>query len=736
MPDQFKVNNGALVRDVGDGGPDSNVYVPVLYGLLSAAERAAILARDVSDPVRQVLVSMDAMLVPALAATKNTYIMPPPSGGDDTAAIQAVWNAASAAGANLPTGMKAEVLAPGMAIYSVSGLEWKPNVRYVLQNSVFVKNQDGTTIPTNSVVRTIDVATALTGPDALTVTFATAPTPGNTAALAGPNLAVAWAGPKQYAPPVILANGDVRNVMLTPGSITTSFSAAVSATAGMTVNAQVATYYGRYDNIDVIGGIFDPAGFTCPAMILRMTNVRNFTMQGVRVLHRPTTAAWASWIGGKDVEVVGCQVLGGTVRFQDGWHATNGTRIHFRGCKSESGDDAYAFGTDSTDGTDDEGLTKVTVNGGIVNAALGSFKGYFGIPPTGFFGVLRGTVDGVTISDVVGRLGKVANGMLYCVDTATVPAIGRVNNVNTYGCHITVGSSDTTGDFVNTGTSPYAVKTNYATNCGVYGGSITVIDTQGGFTRYRLAQFANSVECGMQDVVCPALPANGGVEFLAAATTQVCEGGFLVNCDMTGGGTHHVLYNVPNVNHGIPNLRIEGNKFKNLAVSSDALFVNGVTNNTTSTITFRKNKITELAAGNGRGVVINATTILKHIWVQENDFTKLQTAMPGNFCDQTASYTCTNNLGWVTKGRGIATVLTGNSQVIVAIPATPALRMATATQASLPQIACMPVTTLTGATKWWVDVGADNQHFTINTDIVATANCTFAWQIDTGNKPV
>ena len=116
-------------------------------------------------------------------------------------------------------------------------------------------------------------------------------------------------------------------------------------------------------------------------------------------------------------------VIGGTQLFQDGIHITHGDAITVRGGYVESGDDPIACGIDCTTATetwDDEALTNVTVVGVRVKAERGTIKIYYGLnTATGmpFSGSNRGKIRGVTMSGLVGTLGRLSNGAIYITDT-------------------------------------------------------------------------------------------------------------------------------------------------------------------------------------------------------------------------------------------------------------------------------------------------------------------------------
>jgi hypothetical protein len=120
-------------------------------------------------------------------------------------------------------------------------------------------------------------------------------------------------------------------------------------------------------------------------------------------------------------------VLNGTQTFQDGVHLTHGDMISVVGGYIASGDDALAFGIDSTSATetwDDEALTNVTVTGTVVNSAKATaVKVYYGLnTATGmpFSGTYRGKIDGVTVRGVTGKAGQAVNGGVYVVDTTVL----------------------------------------------------------------------------------------------------------------------------------------------------------------------------------------------------------------------------------------------------------------------------------------------------------------------------
>jgi hypothetical protein len=347
-------------------------------------------------------------------------------GADTTAAIQALVDAASAA-YDPVTGARIRLTFPS-AIFGITGLLLRPNVIYDFGYAYFKKLANGTSVATNSMLRTVDTAVALSGSAAYTLSLTAAPSIGDTVG----TLTAPWAGPTG-APTILFGNGNARPVYLTNGSTAATWAAPLSGSStGLNATMTGATYYGNYDNIDIIGGTFDPNGFSCPAQILRLENVRDFRIVGTKVKHNPYTASptsgyrcWAFQIGGQRVEVIDCKVLGGTMVYQDGFHVTHGDHILVRGGYVESGDDAIACGIDAagTETWDDEALTNVTIEGVRVKAENGTIKVYYGVNTgTGmpFSGSNRGKVDGVVMRGLVGSLGRLSNGPIYIVDTQTI----------------------------------------------------------------------------------------------------------------------------------------------------------------------------------------------------------------------------------------------------------------------------------------------------------------------------
>jgi hypothetical protein len=360
------------------------------------------------------------------------------SGATDSANFAALWASVATYAATLTNGLRAVVKNNGPQLYYLNvALEPQSNTDVDWGVCVFLKAVDGGTPTTNSVVRTYDAATDLTGSAAFTLTFNATLTPGLTTA----TLSSAWTG-DTYAPPVNFPNGDTRNVMLTNGQTSVSWITGLSANAGLTNQAVGATYYGRYKNIKYRVGIFSANNHTCPAQIMRLESVEDFEWTDPCVIHTAGCASWAAAQGGHRIRIINPTVLNGTVRFQDGWHTTHGYDISIIGGIYKSGDDPFALGIDAAGSVgggetwDDEGLRRVVIDAPVVDALLGCIKVYYGLNTTTnqpFWGTYRGTVNNVRITNVTGRFGQQANGGVYVVDTTKLYFTGAFSGGETSG---------------------------------------------------------------------------------------------------------------------------------------------------------------------------------------------------------------------------------------------------------------------------------------------------------------
>lgn len=359
-----------------------------------------------------------------------TLTLPAPSGGDDTAAINAVYAAAATAGAGLATGQYIRIVGQEGASYLCDAIEPKSNT-FLDARIRLAKRSDGGAPTSNSLMRTYDQATALSGGSAITLTFTG--TPGSAATSA--TLNATWTG-DTYAPPVIFPNGDVRNVQLTNGATTATWVGGLSSSAGGTT-ASVATYYGRYKNIKIRGVVFDSNGHDNPAQLVRFENVEDLVVEDCVFIHSSASAHWAVQSGGNDITFLNCTVKGGTVRYQDGFHSTHGQRHRYTNCFAVSGDDAFAAGTDFSGNSgietfDDEGLRDVTYTNCGGYATVGTLlKIYYGLNQTTnapFSGNYRGTVNGIQARGHYGVGGISSNGAFYIVDTQTVTFTGTPGN--------------------------------------------------------------------------------------------------------------------------------------------------------------------------------------------------------------------------------------------------------------------------------------------------------------------
>jgi hypothetical protein len=136
------------------GDPDPTVGQGSFPATLTAAQGAAGGAGVLALKSDGTALKIDGSLFAGSGGTSVS--LPAPSGGDDAAAIQAVINAATLVGSTLLTGQYVRVVAQEGATYLNSGLEFKSNVWLDFGNSYIKKYADGSSVITNSMIRTID----------------------------------------------------------------------------------------------------------------------------------------------------------------------------------------------------------------------------------------------------------------------------------------------------------------------------------------------------------------------------------------------------------------------------------------------------------------------------------------------------------------------------------------------------------------------------------------------------
>ena len=399
-----------------------------------------------------------------------------PGGSDCTAAIQSAITAAYGA-YNATTGTKASVNFTG-AIYGITGILLEPNVVYNFGQAQLKRLSFGTTVASNSILRTIDAAP---------IASASGIGSGFTANLSSAAVTCTGGGVATGASAcsgtISTNSSGIPTALSLSGGLYTSAPTGISGAGAGTWSSFSPIYgefYGSYlaacqcggvDNIEISGGTFNANGYYTAANILRLENVRHVKMSDMTVIHSPavtagsfvvgnryviqtvgttsftsigassnaygiqftatgagsgtgtaTATGYAYQIGGRDIEARNLRVLGGNSIYQDGIHITHGDKIHVNGGYVESGDDAIALGIDGNgqlETWDDEALTNVTIEGTRVLAQHGTIKTYYGLSGTGnfFTGTYRGQINGVTENGIVGNVGILSNGGIYFVDT-------------------------------------------------------------------------------------------------------------------------------------------------------------------------------------------------------------------------------------------------------------------------------------------------------------------------------
>src|SRR5574343_1251365 len=149
-------------------------------------------------------------------------------------------------------------------------------------------------------------------------------------------------------------------------------AACTGSATGRTIQ-KAATYYGNYDDFAIVGGEFDPNGYSTASQIFRLIYTNRLVLDGVTIRHNLPTGhkSWAFGIGGRDFLLSNCRVLDGDEVYEDGIHIMHGQNGRIVAPHIESGDDALAFGGEPTDtilAADPDPIRNITVTAPYVKA--------------------------------------------------------------------------------------------------------------------------------------------------------------------------------------------------------------------------------------------------------------------------------------------------------------------------------------------------------------------------------
>lgn len=472
------------------------------------------------------------------------------------------------------------------------------------------------------------------------------------------------------------------------------------------------TYYGLYDNIEIVGGVFSSNEKVLPANIMHLRNVRNLLLQDVTIQH--TTQAdldgcWAFDIAGQGVRIINPRVLGGASRFQDGLHIPYGRDITVVGGYIESGDDAIALGVDgsaSGNAWDDEGLTNVLVVGTVGVARRGSLvKIYKG---DNLSGTYRGKVRGVSVQ-ASGRSGLIEHCPVVIRDQSASPDSSNINDIKV-DVQVEYGSAAHVDDF-----DPYAALwVSYASDVTVSVRS-TVTDTTGGVARRSLARIADSQRVDAT-LFCSTVP---------AATDSIVVSGcsrVTLRPKLSGSNTTNMI-----ALRSSPDTRIVEPEIT-LSTGSKAVYVDSGTTTTLEVINPRFYKASG-ATGTIGFDVINSTA-LPSVKIRGGDVSTIDTPLrsggsAGNWHINVAAYDISGCTGINTVKKGVATLVGAT----LAVAHGCSINFPDSTTASIPMISITPLNAL--GTDVYLTLAAVSQ-FTLN----GAAGASVAWVVDTGKKPV
>jgi hypothetical protein len=527
-----------------------------------------------------------------------------------------------------------------------------------------------------------------------------------------PNVIVDWTGvtiKKRRAPDSVLTNSLVRGV-----------------------RAEVAgTYYGAYDHIRWIGGTWDPNGFACPANILLFEEFRSSELIDITVQHRPGLQHWAFQISGRDVRIVNPRVLGGTEVFQDGLHLTHGRLISVQGGYIECGDDAIALGYDIVSANqdyDDEALELVSVNGTVVNSASGyAVKVYYGIDTPGIGGTHRRRVRNVTVRGVTGYTGQIRNGgvsmLVPTADNATDPTVMQNIDIEV---NLQVGAGAT-----HDGVNPYGVHVQTGDHVKI-DARLVITDTTGAAARFRplLIEGGRDVEVKLTTTG----PVGRAALISPKHSTTVAEELRISGGDFHAGSVDGIsgldILNAAGAAMGP--IRVLGNTIRGIRNTSYGVLTGA--SGTVSVLDIQANTFRKLTgATTARAYAAGGASFVGHLNMVGNDMSDVIGSL-GSFNTNHASYFVRDNRGFKSKAGGTATITAAATTVSVSHGLD--VRLAAATSAAIPQITVVPTNAPTNAIKWSVSVAADTA-FAINCDTAPGAStATFAWSVDTSQKPV
>jgi hypothetical protein len=466
------------------------------------------------------------------------------------------------------------------------------------------------------------------------------------------------------------------------------------------------TYYGTYKNIKITGGRFESNGFTCPAHIVQLQYCDDLEMENVTVVHSVGIASWGFCLGGRRLKLRGLKVLGGSELFQDGVHITHGQDMTISDIYSASGDDALALGGEPTDvyqAADPDSIRRVNISNVTTQANRGAaVKVYVQASALG----VNWEISDINIKGVAGTAGVLRNGGITIIDNNnTAKGTSQIRRVEITGVKLQIGSA------AHDGTNPFGLLMQSTYDVKVEG-SMTFVD--GAAPGFRLAKVIDS-DIHRIEVNCPALPRNGGVEFLRTRRSKVRDSVLI-------GSAAQALPSL--VMTDAESLELESVQMT--AVPS-GVNVAAITAGTLTHLTASRSKFGHVG-GAAAGIGLDTTSAnFAFIGLDRCDFTEAFQAAAGASIIAGAAWEISRCRGLSTVVKGIAVIPNGSTSVVVIHGA------------GLPSAALTQV--LLTARGWGLakTVRVTNflsDRFTVEVDVDPGAGtASFNWVIDTGSKP-
>lgn len=507
------------------------------------------------------------------------------------------------------------------------------------------------------------------------------------------------------------------------------------------------TYYGRHNNIKITGGTAVSNGYSGGGHIVEMTEFVDSEINGFGVQHTSGRNNWAWYLTGRRIRLTDPRVIGGLAVFQDGLHFGQGSGLTVINGIIDAGDDAFVIGQDinSADplyATDDEGISNIVVYGTQVNATRGyGVSVYYGQDLVAAGGTYRRTIREVTMTNITGSAGQLANGGIRVSDTSNASSPGTNNSVMS---GITIQAKLTVGSAAHDGTNAQGVIVRGGTDIDI-DASMTMVDNTMTIDSTHTRFTPLLVQCGAGLKI--RLRQKGLVErgciispFSAAHTLTEWK---LSECDIYGPTLDSL--NAIDINNQVQGVMGQGNIVGG--------FIRGIRNGgygilaQAGAATAGQLNIEDVVFKKAAGAAITygyqgaTLAAIGHIRMVGNDFTDLTSGSPGNqFQANHTSFFVEQNRNFTSRQAGAATIPSGATFIVVPLIAT-GVRFLDTSSAQLSQITVNPINIPTAGTSFRVQIESTvSIRITNYVGAVATdpgaGGATFSWSINVSKKPL